>query len=42
MWLFFLFLGALFAWMDGDDSGKWIVIIGVAFLLLAQLAGSCS
>lgn len=37
MWLFLLFIMSAIAWMKGDDSMKWVVIIGVVLLICAYL-----
>ena len=41
MWIVLLFFMSLFAWMKGDDSMKWVVIIGIALYVCACLFGSC-
>ena len=40
--LILLFIMSLNAWMDGDDSMSWYVILCVVFVGAAMLFGSCS
>jgi len=40
--LILLFIMSLNAWMDGDDSMSWYVIIVVIFFVCASLFASCS
>ena len=36
------FISSLNAWMDGDDSGSWFVILCVAFVIFASIFSGCS
>lgn len=42
MWLVLLFFMSAYAWMKGDDSMKWVVIIGVVLYIVAYFVGSFS
>ncbi len=37
-----LFIGSLSAWMDGDSSMAWFVVLVVGLLAFGALLGSCS
>lgn len=36
-----LFIMSIFAWINGDDSMKGFVIVGVILLVCCWLLGSC-
>lgn len=40
--LILLFIMSANAWMDGDDSMSWYVILVIVFVVCAYLFGSCS
>lgn len=37
-----LFIWSLGAWIDGDNSMAWFVVLVVGLLVLGGLLGSCS
>lgn len=40
--IFFLFIGSLFAWIGGDNSMAWFVVLVIGLLALGGLVSSCS
>ena len=42
MWLVLLFFMSAYAWAKGDDSMKWVVIIGVVLYVIACISTSFS
>ncbi len=40
--LILLFFASLYAWIDGDNSMSWYVILCVGILIFGSLFGSCS
>ena len=40
--LAFLFFASLSAWIKGDDSMSWYVILCVVIVIIGMVCGSCS
>lgn len=40
--LILLFIMSANAWADGDDSMAWFVVLGIIFVVMCVVVGSCS